>query len=292
MLIKKVFVIIVTYNGAAWIDKNLSALQASSYPVHIIVVDNNSTDDSLTLLQQYPEVDIITSPQNLGFGKANTIAMKKALQQTADYIFLLNQDAWIFNDTIASLVDKMERNLEFGIMSPVHFNADLINKDAGFATYYSRKTALVNGQGIAIVPFVNAAAWMMSRKCIERTGFFEPAFGHYGEDRNYCDRVSYHNFKIGIDDDSKIVHDRVIRRNFKKDIVQSQYKILTRIININHSLPKSYLSGLKEVAGLPMYFRKWYKAGQVIKMFSTLAGYYLKNVLGVSKILSIRKRSK
>jgi len=287
---KRVFVIIVTYNGAHWIDKNIGSLLSSSYPVDIIVVDNNSTDNSVQLLKKYPQITLIQSPDNLGFGKANNIGIQKALEQGADYLFLLNQDAWIFNDTIALLIAAMEANAKFGIVSPLHYNADEVTPDAAFATYYRRQIG--EEQGVAIVPFVNAAAWMVSKRCAETVGLFEPAFSHYGEDRNYCDRVSYHDFLIGIEPASKIVHDRVIKRNFPKDVVQSQYKILCTLLNINISVSAGYALALKEVVGLPKYFLKYYGAATSAKLFGELLKYYIRQVRAVQTIKAIRNSHK
>jgi GT2 family glycosyltransferase len=287
---KTVFVIIVTYNGARWIDKNIPSLLQSGYPVNIIVVDNKSTDNSVALLQKYAEVEIIQSETNLGFGKANNMGMKRALELGADCLFLLNQDAWIFKDTIGSLVAKIEGNSTFGLVSPKHFSGDGTTLDSAFETYYSRRKSEDNG--LARVPFVNAAAWMLSRNCVENVGFFEPMFGHYGEDRNYCDRVTYHKFHIGIDPDSKIVHDRVITRNFNKDIIQSKYKILATLLNVNHGLLKSYVLGLKEVLGLPKYFAKFYGAGKAFALLLTLSGYYITQLFKTGQIIAARNNAK
>jgi len=287
---KKIFVIIVTYNGARWIDKNIPSLLRSVLPVHIIVVDNKSTDNTLELLYNYPEIDVVESQTNLGFGKANNIGMQRALDLGADYLFLLNQDAWIFDATISSLVSKMQQYPKLGLLSPLHFSADAANLDQSFATYYSRKTQQLD-KSVAVVPFVNAAAWMLSRKCAEKVGFFEPLFGHYGEDRNYCDRITYHNFLIGIDADAMIVHDRIITRNFNKDVIQSKFKILATLLNVNHSIVKSYLLGLKEVLGLPKYFRKFYGFGAGFRLLLTLSGYFVTQLFNAGQIAAARKNS-
>ncbi|RWX02261.1 glycosyltransferase family 2 protein [Flavobacterium cerinum] len=289
---KKVFVVLVTYNGAYWIDKNITSLLNSRYPVSIIAIDNNSTDDSVALLKKYPGVDLIQSPDNLGFGKANNIGVKKALDLGADYVFLLNQDAWVFEDTVSGLIEKMEQTEGFGIMSPMHFSGDGTTLDKSFETYFKRKASRVASQNITVVSFVNAAAWMISSECIEKVGYFESLFGHYGEDRNYCDRVSYHKLLIGIDENSKICHDRVIVRNFKKDVIQSKYKILTSLLNINAGLSKSYLQGLKEVFGLPKYFLKAYGLGKSVNMFFSLLGYYMRWVGDRNTIKTARNNAK
>ena len=286
---KKVFVVLVTYNGARWIDKNIQSLLESDYPVHIIAINNKTTDNSVELLSRYPQVGLIQSEENLGFGKANNIGMKKAIQLGADYVFLLNQDAWVFQDTIGALVQKMEANNKLGILSPLHYVADEANLDKNLETYLGRATG--EEQGVKLVPFVNAAAWMMSRECIEKVGYFEPLFGHYGEDRNYCDRVVYHGFKIGIDTQSRIVHDRIITRNFNKDIIQSKYKILTTLLNINHGVDKSYRKALKEVFGLPKYFMKSYGFGKSISMFIVLLRYYAKWVGAKKEIKTARNNA-
>lgn len=288
---KKVFVVIVTYNGARWIDKNITSLLNSSYPVGIIAIDNNSTDNSVALLEGYPQVNLIKSPENLGFGKANNIGMRKALDKGADYIFLLNQDAWVFNDTIHRLVEVMEGDQKIGVLSPAHYLADETTLDGNFKTYLNRSVPL-NTDGLFVTKFVNAAAWMLSRECVQKVGVFEPLFSHYGEDRNYCDRVLYHGFSIIIDTNSRVVHDRVISRNFKKDIIQSKYKILGSLLNINHSVVNSYLNGLREVFGLPKYFMKFYSTDKSIKMFFSLLGYYLGLIIGAYKIRAARNNAK
>lgn len=289
---KKVFVIIVTYNGARWIDKNIQSLLASSYPVTIIVADNCSTDDSVALLKNYPQVQLIETGANLGFGKANNVAMQRALEQGADYLFLLNQDAWVFEKTIATLVDVMASNANTGIVSPAHYVADGETLDGNFKTYLDRSTPLHSNDHLFATTFVNAAAWMLSHECVEKVGLFEPLFGHYGEDRNYCDRVLYHGFSIHIDTASRIVHDRVITRNFHKDVIQSQYKILATLINPNVMIVPAYAKALREALGLPKYFGRFYNKAEVRQMLSTLVRYYLKYVINPGPVLAARNRAR
>jgi len=288
---KKIFVVIVTYNGAHWIDKNIPSLLDSAYPVNIIVVDNKSTDNTLKLLKKYPEIDVIKSETNLGFGKANNIGMQRALSLGADHLFLLNQDAWIFKDTISVLVAKMQKYPKVGLLSPLHFSANAIDLDQSFATYYGRKTEELDSSTV-VVPFVNAAAWMLSKECVEKVGFFEPLFGHYGEDRNYCDRIAYHKFLIAVDGNARIVHDRVITRNFSKDVIQSKFKILATLLNVNYSIGKSYLLGFREALGLPKYFSKFYGWPKASLLLFKLIIYYLIQGFNLRQIIKARNNAK
>ncbi len=288
---KKVFVIIVTYNGSKWIEKCINSLLHSVCPIEVIVVDNCSTDDSVELLKQFPQIHLIQSKENLGFGKANNIGIDYALKNDADYVFLLNQDTWIFDDTILNLVAVAQKNPSFGIVSPMHFSGDEKTLDGGFLTYYSRKIEANSYKNIAIVPFVNAAAWIVSSACLKKVGGFEPLFGHYGEDRNYCDRVLYHQFQIVIAENAKICHDRKITRSLKKDIIQSKYIMLSQVLDINNTLLLSYANALKSVFGLPKYFKKSYSFASILKLLYNLVVYYVQLVFKLRIIKMSRKKS-
>ena len=289
---KKIFVIIVTYNGSKWIEKCISSVMNSSYLVKIIAIDNNSDDDTVSILKQFPQVHLIKSQENLGFGKANNLGIDLALQKKADYVFLLNQDTWIFENTISNLILAAENNTSFGIISPMHFSGDGVNLDESFKTYYNRKIQKLENQNVSIVPFVNAAAWLVSKPCLVKVGKFELLFPHYGEDRNYCDRVLYHKFKIAIVENSKICHDRIIIRKISKDTIQSKYSLLSKILNINHSLFKSYLDALKSVFGLTKYFSNKYSFLKVLKLFFKLLFYYIALIFTIFKMIKIRQSFK
>ncbi|ENA1805960.1 glycosyltransferase family 2 protein [Flavobacterium psychrophilum] len=288
---KKIFVIIVTYNGSKWIEKCINSLLRSIYHINILVVDNCSTDDSVELLKQFSEIHLIQSKENLGFGKANNIGIDYALNNKADYVFLLNQDTWVFDDTISNLVVMAQNNPSFGIVSPMHFSGDEKTLDKGFVTYYNRNVEENAGKNIAIVPFVNAAAWLVSSACLQKVGGFESLFGHYGEDRNYCDRVLYHQFQIVIAKNAKICHDRKISRSFKKDLIQSKYKMLSQVLDINNTLFASYANALQSVFGLPKYFKQSYSFTFITQLFYNLVVYYLQLIFRMKVIKMTRKKT-
>ncbi|GEJ30695.1 glycosyl transferase [Flavobacterium psychrophilum] len=263
----------------------------SIYPINILVVDNCSTDDSVELLKQFSEIHLIQSKENLGFGKANNIGIDYALNNKADYVFLLNQDTWVFDDTISNLVVMAQNNPSFGIVSPMHFSGDEKTLDKGFVTYYNRNVEENAGKNIAIVPFVNAAAWLVSSACLQKVGGFESLFGHYGEDRNYCDRVLYHQFQIVIAKNAKICHDRKISRSFKKDLIQSKYKMLSQVLDINNTLFASYANALQSVFGLPKYFKQSYSFTFITQLFYNLVVYYLQLIFRMKVIKMTRKKT-
>ena len=213
-----VYVVIVTYNPKKWISKCFPSLKESTIHLKTIVIDNCSTDGSQEIIKKdYPEVEFIQSDKNLGFGLANNLGIKKAYDNGAEYVFLLNQDAWIDNNTIEKLVEMASQNSEYGILSPFHLNGEGTSIDSSFSYYIaaSARNTLVSDlyfkkfeNKIYNLGFVNAAAWLLSRKCIENIGGFNPSFFHYSEDENYCQRLKYHGLKLGVVPMVNIYHDR------------------------------------------------------------------------------------
>lgn len=200
----KVATIIVTYNGSRWIERCLKHLAASTYPGKVILVDNASTDHTVSLIQAcMPEADLIQSTENLGFGSGNNLGIERALKLGVDYIFLLNQDAYVSPDCIEKLIQNMESHPAYGILSPLQLAPDGKTPDRSFKKYMGKpRTELFP------VRFVNAAAWMIPSKVFNTVGMFHPVFRHYGEDNHFCSRVQYHGFSTGVLMSATVIHDR------------------------------------------------------------------------------------
>lgn len=249
----KVYVVVVTYNGAPWVNKCLSSLRNSSYPVKTIVVDNQSSDDTTTIIEKnYPEVELIKSTSNLGFGKGNNIAITKALKEDADYVFLLNQDAWIESETIKRLLTAHRDNETYGILSPLHYTGSGKSLDFAFSQYLLRKhrqdlDRIIQSRDDVVydADFINAAAWMISRECLERVGGFGYLFAHYGEDRDYIQRLNYHHLKLGFISTTRIFHDREGKSfdlSKREKMVWYYYTgCITRLADINKSFANVFI---------------------------------------------------
>ena len=288
---KKIAVVIVTFNGEIWIKKNLNSLLNSNYPVDIIIVDNASMDETINILKEFSAIELIQNKNNLGFGKANNIGIDLAIKKGAEAIFLLNQDTWIYENTISNLVEVLFENPNLGIVSPLHYTANETTLDENFNTYFNRSRVEEESESIRIVPFINAAAWLVSKECFLKTGYFDPIFNHYGEDRNFCERVKYQGYKIGVAKNSAICHDRIVKLNFNKVVLQSKYLVLNEIINCNYSLLNSYLRGLKSVLGLTKFHCLSQGFLNTISLFFKLLLYYFNLLLNIRMILKIRVNS-
>lgn len=218
----KISVIIVTYNAMKWAERCFSSLRKSATPVNCIVVDNGSGDGTQDFIKtNFPEIEFIQSEENLGFGKANNLGIEKAYKNGADFFYLMNQDAWIFQDTFAKLLEAYENypdKKEIGILSPMHLDGTGQKLDFNFERYLGKNTGrnriisdlyLGNAKSFYEVDFVNAAHWLIPKKTIDEIGGFNPYIFHYGEDFEYVNRVRFRNLKILVCTESSVVHDTV-----------------------------------------------------------------------------------
>ena len=213
---KKVFAIVVTYKGKQWYDRCFTSLRESSLPVQTIVVDNASNDGTVEYIKEhYPDIHLIESKENLGFGKGNNLALRYAYEQGCDYVFLLNQDAWLNDaDVLSKLVALSQRHPDYGIISPVHVTPDgqSLNMMLEYGSDVCSMRILSDlycgtAKDIYQTNYVNAAAWLLSRNTLSVLGGFDPLIFHYGEDDDYLNRARYHGIKVGVSLDSRIIHD-------------------------------------------------------------------------------------
>lgn len=277
---RKVCIIIVSYNFEPWIDKCLPSVFASTLPVTVMVIDNNSSDNTVARIKQYyPQVILIENKNNLGFGKANNIGLSHALQNKFDYAFLLNQDAWIEEDMLEKLIVASEINPDFGIISPVHLSSDGTSLDHGFANYSKKKSIgelPQHSSQLVELPFVNAAFWLLPIGTVKYIGGFSPLFYHYGEDRNYIQRTAYHNYKIGYLPNAFATHDRQNRKVSNKAFMYAEYVyFLSELANINYSFPKaiaySVLAAIKKMF-VEAFGGRFSNSGTYLKMTFKLLG--------------------
>lgn len=211
-----IFVIIITYKGKEWYSKCFSSLRQSTVPVNIVVVDNASNDGTTEYIKrEFPEIVLIESKENLGFGKGNNLALRYCLEHECDYVFLLNQDTWLLDlNTIEELILIHKTHPEYGILSPMHMKGDekelwmlWENENNLCSTKLVSDLYCHTMKDVYETNYVNAAAWLLPRKTLEMVGGFDPVFEHYEEDDDYLNRVRFHGLKIGICPAVRIVHD-------------------------------------------------------------------------------------
>ena len=228
----EIYVVAVCRNEERYIENFILSLIRSTYPVHIVIVDNASSDNTAAITEKYlTDIVLLRQNENTGFGVANNIGIQYALNHGADYLFLLNVDMTIAPDTVFKLMNTAGAHPEYGIISPVCLNfskdrlesmfyesltvKDALKKDVRLyiSELYMKKT---HTQDIYDISFINAAHWFMSAAVLKQTGGFDPVFFPiYNEDDELCVRVLKHGFRIGFIPDAVVYHDTEDRGSSK-----------------------------------------------------------------------------
>ena len=213
----RILVIVVTYNGEKWIEKCLSSI-APDLGIDGIVIDNGSTDKTLEIIKrEFPYVKIENSEKNIGFGQANNVGFRYAIKENYDFVYLLNQDAWIAPRDILKLVEINNQYPEFGILSglQVYKGKKRLDKDFLYSIPVDMINELVlhkdNKELYETDKIIPAAHWLLRTEVVKKIGGFSPIFIHFGEDNNLFDRNLFWKFKAGIVPSVMAVHDRELR---------------------------------------------------------------------------------
>ncbi len=189
----------------------MSVLRAAGdFKVEIIVVDNNSVDDSVDFIRsRFPEVYVIANSDNLGFSKANNIGLKRA---KGKFVLVLNPDTIVSEDTFTTCIEFMESHADAGIVGVKMLDGTgtylpeskrglpspwtSFFKLTGFNKLFP-KSNLFNGYYMGgldpeetnPVPVLTGAFMFVRKIAIESAGNFDEDYFMYGEDIDLCYRV-------------------------------------------------------------------------------------------------------
>ena len=228
----KLSVIIVNYNVKYYLDQCicsvLRAFEEMNTPAEIIVVDNHSADGSVDYLEQrypqklYPMVRFVRSAHNLGFARANNIAIR---QSRGEYVLLLNPDTIVGEDTLKASVDFMDAHEDAGAVGVRMLGAQgrramesrrglptpMVSffKMLGFCNRWPHHR-LFGKYYMGYLPWdepcqievVSGAYCMLRRKALDEVGLLDEDFFMYGEDIDLSYRVlkgGYHNYYLPVD---------------------------------------------------------------------------------------------
>lgn len=228
----KLSVIIVNYNVKYYLDQCIrSVLRAfvlMHTPAEIIVVDNHSADGSVDYLEKrypqmlYPMVRFVRSAHNLGFARANNIAIR---QSRGEYVLLLNPDTIVGEDALKASVDFMDAHEDAGAVGVRMLGAQgrramesrrglptpMVSffKMLGFCNRWPHHR-LFGKYYMGYLPWdepcqievVSGAYCMLRRKALDEVGLLDEDFFMYGEDIDLSYRVlkgGYHNYYLPVD---------------------------------------------------------------------------------------------
>lgn len=211
-------ILIVTYNAMPWLEFCLEPLADIPEDWEILVVDNASPDGTADeLARRYPHVRLVRNDENLGFGRANNVGLRAALERGAEHVFLLNQDARVEIAALWDLMRLQRENPDCLVLSPIHLNGQGDELDLPFAATCQPEPCpgllhdALGGGLKEVYPATRAyaAAWMLSARTLAVVGGFNPYYYHYGEDDDYVNRVRHLGYTVGIAPHVHVLHGRV-----------------------------------------------------------------------------------
>lgn len=203
---KKVAVVILNYKVKDQAVKCVKSVQKNTYgSIEIIVVDNNSGDGLGEEIKKLEDVIFIQNKENLGYTGGNNIGIKRALENKADYVFVLNPDTTIEEDAIGNLVATAELQ-NVGIAGPKILFADrktiwcaggkmdllnVIGSNRGI-------DEVDHGQydNMEEVDYISGCALFVKREVFEKIGLLDETYFMYYEDDDFSFRAKKAGFKL------------------------------------------------------------------------------------------------
>lgn len=208
-----VTIIIPNYNGYAFLKDCLEALKPQmNEKVHVLVVDNGSTDESVKFLQDYEGIESLLLPENTGFCGAVNAGIKESRTK---YVILLNNDTRVLPGYVESLVETMEEDegIFSGSAMMLQMHAPEYIDDAG-DKYCALGWALSRGKGKPAALYEEACevfascggAAIYRRTVFEEIGLFDDRHFAYLEDIDIGYRARIYGYRNVYVPKAKVLH--------------------------------------------------------------------------------------
>jgi GT2 family glycosyltransferase len=284
---KKLFIIIITYNNHLVITNCLESLNKQSYTdFEVLIIDNNSTDNTLLIIQDYlkkhpnlsKKFHVIKNKLNSGFAKAVNIGLRKALNKKIIYTsLLLNPDIYFTDDLLKNGVSVLEKNPDAGAVVPKILYSDnriwwigtrifsdkelLQSANYGIAEHIKKgRPWKLNNSQTNTVEAITGCALFLRMSAVKEIGMFNEKFFMYAEDIDYSQRLKQKGYKLLMFTHSTVFHD-VKDRKINMQIVLSslrKYKIYLTSVGIYLLIHKPFYFFVLWFLKLPYALTKSY----------------------------------
>lgn len=219
-------VVIVSWNTMELLNNCLQSISENKNEVRmkIIVVDNDSKDGSTSMIRtEHPDVKLIESGGNFGFGRANNIA-KQYIE--GDSILFLNPDTIVLDDAIDRMKKVLDDNRDIGAVSCKTVYPDGEVQQLGLQWFPSPLTELINILIVTSTPnkilkktlpykdpldsgYVKklyGGCLLVRKSILDEVGWFDERFFMYGEDVDLCRRITEAGWKLYYLSNARIIH--------------------------------------------------------------------------------------
>jgi GT2 family glycosyltransferase len=232
----------------------LASLAKTTYSNHkAIVLDNHSVDGSVEAIRlAYPQVQSIELQENLGYAGNNNVGIRAALDQGADWVFVLNEDTVLAPDCISHLVAVGESDSRIGIVGPMvyhHDEPDVIQSAGGLLGPYWQsihiaKNEVDTGQvnEPRLVEWISGCGLMIRRNTVEQVGLIDARYFYYWEETEWCLRAGKAGWRIMHVPGARMWH-KGVQRNYSPQPSVTYYSTRNHLLTLakHHAPLKAWL---------------------------------------------------
>ena len=221
-MLPKVTIIVLNWNGKEDTIECLESLKYITYPNYeILLVDNGSTDGSVECFRErYPGMEIIENGENLGFAEGNNVGIRRAMDEGADYVLLLNNDTVVDPEFLGELVKVAESNPKIGFVGPkVYYYDRKGRKDVIHSVGAKIKMTTGKAPPIGIgeidrgqydklyqVDSLEGACILAKINVINKIGLLNRNYFMYREEADWCTRANIAGYILFYTHNAKIWH--------------------------------------------------------------------------------------
>ena len=245
-----VAVIVLNWNGREDTLECLQSLRRSDCPAtSVIVVDNGSADGSVRAVRDlFPEIRIIENGRNLGFVGGNNVGLRAALAQGADLVFVLNNDTVLHPTCISELVRALDQDPAVGIVGPLMqrtIRPDLVDMGGNFdfrlgSVHLLRFIEGETPSGLLPIDYVWGCGLMVRAEVLQSVGLFDPRYGAYYEDADFCMRARAHGYRTAVATQARMVH-KIGRSGEKRFAWQTAMRLRNHLLFfLSYAQPRQY----------------------------------------------------
>jgi len=208
-----VYIVLLNWNGWRDTARCLESLQQLTYTGYrVIVVDNGSTDGSVChIREKYLDVEVIENGENLGFAAGCNVAIRRALDEGADYVWLLNNDTVAHPDSLSTMVDCAQGDPVIGAVGSVIYRMDepeTVDAWGGgrVSLWTGRSGHITCPKDLPKLDYITGASLLIPRRALESVGLLDERFFLYYDDCDYGLRLRGAGWKLAVAGPSRIWH--------------------------------------------------------------------------------------
>lgn len=257
-LSRLVYIILINWNGYQNTIECVESCRKLTYPnFRILIVDNGSTDGSEAVLrEQFPDIELIQAGANLGFAGGNNAGIRYALEQGADFVWLLNNDTTVDADALSALVHIAEGDKTVGMIGSkivyydnpqrIWFAGAVLDPQRPYRPYHRGLNEEDRGQYDVVCEtgYITGCSLLARKEMIAAVGLLDDGLFLYFEDADWSARARAAGWKQVYCSDSLVYHKVSLSIGGAASPTLIYYTARNLLYFVKHNFPGKLMSAL------------------------------------------------